>query len=47
MIDRIRFTNPARRGHHRPEPRLVASTIGSDAAAIGAAMLPIRAAFFQ
>ena len=47
MIDRIRFNNPARRGHHRPEPRLVASTIGSDAAAIGAAMLPIRAAFFQ
>ncbi|WP_156445889.1 ROK family protein, partial [Sphingomonas sp. CCH9-F2] len=47
MIDRIRFNNPARRGHHRPEPRLVASTIGSDAEAIGAAMLPIRAAFFQ
>lgn len=47
MIARIRFTNPARRGHHRPTPRLVASAIGSDAAAIGAAMLPIRAAFLQ
>lgn len=47
MIARIRFTNPARRDHHRPVPRLVPSTIGSDAAAIGAAMLPTRAAFFQ
>jgi predicted NBD/HSP70 family sugar kinase len=47
MIARIRFTNPARRGHHRPVPCLVPSTIGSDAAAIGAAMLPTRAAFFQ
>lgn len=47
MIDRICFTNPVRRGHRRPVPRLTASAIGSDAAAIGAAMLPIRAAFFQ
>ncbi|MEK9213283.1 ROK family transcriptional regulator [Sphingomonas sp. 2378] len=47
MIERILVTNPARRGHHRPVPRLIPSTIGSDAAAIGAAMLPTRAAFFQ
>lgn len=43
---RIRFTNPERRGHHRPAPRIVPSRIGEDAAAIGAAMLPMRAAFF-
>lgn len=43
---RLRFTNPARRGHHRPTPRIVASRMGEDAAAIGAAMLPMRAAFF-
>lgn len=47
MIAKIRFTNPVRRDHRRPEPRLIASTIGSDAAAIGAAMLPTRAAFFH
>lgn len=47
MIAKIRFTNPARRGHHRPEPRLMASRIGSDAAAIGAGMLPMRAAFLD
>ncbi|KQM38747.1 ROK family transcriptional regulator [Sphingomonas sp. Leaf10] len=47
MIARVHVTNPARRDHHRPMPRLVPSTIGSDAAAIGAAMLPTRAAFFQ
>jgi predicted NBD/HSP70 family sugar kinase len=43
---RIRFTNPERRGHHRPVPRIVSSQMGEDAAAIGAAMLPMRAAFF-
>ncbi len=47
MIAKIDITNPTRRGHHRPMPRLVPSSIGSDAAAIGAAMLPTRAAFFQ
>lgn len=46
IIDRITFTNPERRGHHRPIARIVASTIGGDAAAIGAATLPLRAAFF-
>jgi len=43
---RICFTNPERRGHHRPAPKILASSIGSEAAAIGAAMLPMRAAFF-
>ncbi|TCP66143.1 transcriptional regulator [Sphingomonas sp. PP-CE-1G-424] len=43
---RIRLTNPARRGHHRPAARIVPSTLTEDAAAIGAAMLPLRAAFF-
>jgi predicted NBD/HSP70 family sugar kinase len=42
---RIRFTNPERRGHHRPMPRIMPSQIGQDATAIGAAMLPMRAAF--
>ncbi len=46
IIARIRFTNPERRGHHRPAPRITPSVIGPDAAAIGAAMLPLRAAFF-
>lgn len=46
IIARIRFTNPERRGHHRPAPRIVPSAIGPDAAAVGAAMLPLRAAFF-
>lgn len=43
---RLRFTNPDRRGHHRPTPTIVASSVGTDAAAIGAAMLPMRGAFF-
>ncbi len=46
IIEHIRFTNPERRGHHRPLPRIEPSVIGPDAAAIGAAMLPLRAAFF-
>ena len=46
IIARIRFTNPERRGHHRPAPQILASAILGDAAAIGAAMLPLRAAFF-
>jgi predicted NBD/HSP70 family sugar kinase len=44
---RIAFTNPERRGFHRPAARIVASTIDGDAAAIGAATLPLRAAFFD
>lgn len=46
MIARIAFTNPDRRGFHRPSPRIAASAIDGDAAAIGAATLPLRAAFF-
>lgn len=46
MIERIRFINPARRNRHRPAPRIVASALADDAAAVGAAMLPMRAAFF-
>lgn len=44
---RICFTNPGRRGHHRPAPRVIASSMGVDAAVIGAAMLPMRGAFFE
>ncbi|MEG3125926.1 ROK family protein [Sphingomonas sp. GB1N7] len=47
IAERMRFTNPERRAHRRPVPRIVPSKIGSDAAAIGAAMLPMRAAFFS
>ncbi|MEH3160329.1 MAG: ROK family protein [Sphingomonas taxi] len=47
IADCIRFTNPARRGYHRPSARIVASTIAGDATAIGAATLPLRAAFFD
>lgn len=46
IVERVRFINPERRGHHRPVPRIVASSIRADAAAVGAAMLPLRAAFF-
>lgn len=47
MVARIALTNPERRGFHRPSPRIVASAIDGDAAAIGAATLPLRAAFFD
>ncbi|KQN90965.1 ROK family transcriptional regulator [Sphingomonas sp. Leaf231] len=46
IVERISITNPERRGFHRPVPRIVASTLDGDAAAIGAAALPLRAAFF-
>ncbi|HET9510968.1 MAG TPA: ROK family transcriptional regulator [Sphingomonas sp.] len=46
IIDRIAFTNPERRGYRRPMAKIVTSTIVGDAAAIGAATLPLRAAFF-
>lgn len=46
IMERICFTNPDRRGHHRPVPKIVASSIEGDAAAIGAATLPLRGAFF-
>lgn len=47
MAARIAFTNPVRRGYYRPTPRIEPSRIGGDAAAVGAAMLPMRGAFFQ
>ncbi len=47
IIERIAFTNPQRRGFHRPAPRIVASVMDGDATAIGAATLPLRAAFFD
>lgn len=46
MVDRITLTNPERRGYHRPCARIVASMIDGDATAIGAATLPLKAAFF-
>ncbi|WP_336620699.1 ROK family protein [Sphingomonas sp. 2R-10] len=47
IVERIAFTNPERRGFHRPAPRIVGSAMGGDATAIGAATLPLRAAFFD
>ncbi|MCU6455811.1 ROK family transcriptional regulator [Sphingomonas sp. A2-49] len=47
IAERIRFTNPERRGFHRPAPDIVPSLIDGDAAAIGAAALPLRAAFLD
>jgi len=44
---RLRFTNPLRRGRTRPTPVLVPSATIGDASAIGAATLPIGAAFFN
>ncbi|CAE1304430.1 unnamed protein product [Acanthosepion pharaonis] len=40
-------TNPERRGFHRPAARIAPSMIGGDAAAVGAATMPLRAAFFD
>lgn len=47
LIERLRFTNPQRRGHCRPVPKVEASPILGDASAAGAAALPLRAAFFS
>ncbi len=47
IAGRIRFTNPERRGFHRPAAQIVPSMIDGDATAIGAATLPLRAAFFD
>lgn len=44
---RLRFTNPLRRGKTRPTPAIVPSATTGDASAIGAATLPIGAAFFD
>lgn len=47
IAERIRFINPERRGFHRPAPIVAPSSITGDAAAIGAATLPLRAAFLD
>lgn len=47
IAERITITNPERRGHHRPAAAIVSSRMEGDAAAIGAATLPLRAAFFD
>jgi len=46
LIARLAFHNPERRGYRRPMPRLMASHLAGDATAIGAATLPLKAAFF-
>lgn len=46
LIMRLSFHNPERRGHRRPMPTLVCSTVSGDATAMGAATLPLKAAFF-
>lgn len=47
IAERITVTNPERRGHHRPAASIVPSQVNGDAAAVGAATLPLRAAFFN
>lgn len=47
IAERITLTNPERRGYHRPTARIAPSLIHGDAAAIGAATVPLRAAFFD
>lgn len=46
IIPAIEIYDYARRAEQRPMPRLLASGVGGDAAAIGAAMLPYREHFF-
>lgn len=46
LIRSLRFHNPERRGHARPMPVLIASELSVDATALGAAALPLNAAFF-
>jgi len=43
----LSFFNLPRRDRPRPVPRLWASAIAHDAAALGAASMPLRAAFFE
>ncbi|NJR79533.1 ROK family transcriptional regulator [Sphingomonas corticis] len=47
LAERITLTNPVRCGYQRPASRIVTSRVEGDAAAIGAACLPLRAAFFD
>lgn len=46
LIARLHFHNPERRGHARPMPLLLPSAVRGDAAAMGAATIPLKAAFF-
>lgn len=46
LIPRLSYFNPSRRAHHRPVPKIVASSVTHDAAMIGAASLPLKALFY-
>lgn len=46
LIPRLQFVNPPRRDHLRPVPQIVTSSVVFDAAATGAASMPLRSAFF-
>ena len=46
VIADIRFFNVPRRGHARPTPALLSSRVAGDAAAIGAAAMPLKAKYF-
>lgn len=46
LIPRIKIHNSGRRSRPRPEPRIIASEAKHDAAAIGAASLPLKQHFF-
>lgn len=47
LIGEVEFYNRARRGVDRPTPQLIVSTIKGDAAAVGAASMPFKHAFFN
>jgi predicted NBD/HSP70 family sugar kinase len=46
LIDAIRINNSGRRALARPEPKIVATATAFDAAAVGAASLPLQALYF-
>jgi predicted NBD/HSP70 family sugar kinase len=47
LIPRIEIDNLPRRGHARPQAQLLAATAPGDAAAMGAAALPLKQHFFR
>lgn len=47
LIAGVEFHNRARRGETRPTPSLLVSAVRGNAAAIGAASMPLKYAFFQ
>ena len=47
IIPRLEYVNPPRRDHPRPVPSIVPSQVIDDATAVGAASIPLRAAFFD